>query len=372
MGRSNGGSGDGVSPLDSRAFMEFAARNARQAGRLADLKIGSAQLFLQTTEQTRMALCISDPNQPDCPIVYCNQAFVELTGYPREEIVGQNCRFLQGRATSPQAVRKLSKAIETEEYTIVDILNYRKDGSPFWNAVHVGPIYHEDGSLAYFFGSQWDITELLAARDTILENERVAAELRHRTNNLFAVLTAIVRLSARGSSDVAEFSGKIERRIEALANAHRMSLADDGLGENKSNLRDIVEGVLRPYRNSYADRVEIEGNSINLSRRSVTPVGLTLHELATNALKYGALSTEDGKVRVDWVGDDHGVEIHWIELLGADAEPLAARPETKGSGSGTRLIEGMIRGVKGSFETEYRPDGLRATIKVPITSRVSP
>lgn len=372
MGRSSGESDTSKPSLDSRSFMTFAARNARQAGRLADLKIGSAELFLQTTEQTRMALCISDPNLPDCPIVYCNQAFVKLTGYNREEIVGRNCRFLQGKATSPDAVSKLRSAIETAEYTVVDILNYRKDGSPFWNAVHVGPIYHEDGSLAYFFGSQWDITELLAARDTILENERVAAELRHRTDNLFAVLTAIVRLSARGVTDVSQFSRKVERRIEALANAHRVSLAEEGLGEDSSNLRNIVEAVLRPYRNSYTDRVEIDGGSVKLSRRNVTPVGLTLHELATNALKYGALATDDGKVRVDWTSNADAVEIHWIERLGADSEPLATSPQIMGSGSGTRLIEGMIKGVRGSIDFDYRPDGFRATIRVPITSRVAP
>ncbi|UOR15313.1 PAS domain-containing protein [Qipengyuania aquimaris] len=367
MGRTNGGGGGSSLPSDdNRRFMEFAERNARQAGRLADLKIGSSELFLQTTEQTRMALCISDPNKPDCPIVYCNQAFVELTGYSREEIVGQNCRFLQGKNTAPEAVAKLAHAVKTEEYTVVDILNYRKDGTAFWNAVHVGPIYHEDGSLAYFFGSQWDITELLVARETIIENERVAKELRHRTDNLFAVLTAIVRLSSQGATDVREFSEKIERRIEALAGAHRVSLAGDGLREGKSNLRDLVEAVLRPYRNAKTDRIEIEGGSIDLSRRQVTPVGLTLHELATNALKYGALSSGSGRVHVDWRVDDEWLEIHWIEQLGEESQPLSSTPPVRGSGSGSFLIDGVIRGVKGSFSSHYRPEGLSATIRVPL------
>ena len=153
---------------------ETAARNAEMLGKIDGLKIGTGQLFLQTTEQTRMALCISDPSQPDCPIVYSNEAFTRLTGYPREEIIGRNCRFLQGRGTRTESVRKLRAAVEAEEYVVVDILNYRKDGSAFWNAVHVGPIYGEDGELAYFFGSQWDITELLAARETIIQNDRVS------------------------------------------------------------------------------------------------------------------------------------------------------------------------------------------------------
>lgn len=339
------------------------------AGRLADLRIGSDQLFLQTTEQTRMALTIADPHQEDCPLVYCNQAFIDLTGYSRSEIVGTNCRFLQGRGTKKSASRKLAEAIRSEEYTVVDILNYRKDGSAFWNAVHVGPIYDNQGKLAYFFGSQWDITELLAARETIIENERVAAELRHRTDNLFSVLTAIVRLSTRGASDVTELSEKIERRIEALAGAHRVSLAQEGLDQDRSNLRNLVEAVMHPYRNSHADRIDLAGDLIELPRKHVTPIGLTLHELATNALKYGALAHEDGKVHIDWEVEDGTLVIHWIETREKGANPLPLEPETQGTGSGSRLIEGVIRGLKGRVETRFEPEGFQAEIRVPASAR---
>lgn len=347
-----------------------AAHEAGMLGSVADLRIGSNQLFLQTTEQTRMALCISDPSQEDCPIVYCNQAFVNLTGYSREEIIGRNCRFLQGRGTRAEPVKRLREAVESERYTVVDILNYRKDGSAFWNAVHVGPIYNADGKLEYFFGSQWDITELLAARETIVQNERVAEELRHRTNNLFAVLTAIVRLSARGVSDVGELSQKIERRIEALASAHRVSLAEEGLTEDRTNLRNLVEAVMQPYRNAHADRIDLAGDIIELPRKHVTPLGLTLHELATNALKYGSLSRNDGKVHVDWEVDGETVVIHWMETSGEGADRIEAKPETKGGGSGSRLIEGVIRGIGGTVETRFKPDGFRATICVPVEDRL--
>ena len=347
-----------------------AADDARNLGAIADLRIGSNQLFLQTTEQTRMALCISDPHQADCPIVYANQAFVELTGYKREEIIGRNCRFLQGKATSDGAVAKLRAAVESAEYTVVDILNYRKDGTAFWNAVHVGPIYDENGDLAYFFGSQWDITELLAARERIVENERVAAELRHRTDNLFGVLSAIVRLSARGATDAQDLASKIEKRIEALAGAHRVSLSDEGLQQDKTNLRALVEAVLRPYRNTHLDRIDIAGKLIELPRGHVTPIGLTLHELATNALKYGALSENDGKVHVDWtIGRDRVLEIHWREEKGAATPALESQPATLGGGSGTRLIEGVIRGLQGTVETEFAPEGFRATLRIPVPER---
>ena len=109
MGRAMDGNNGRTPPSSGvEKAVERAEHEARMVGRLADLKIGSSQLFLQTTEQTRMALSIADPHQDDCPLVYCNQAFVDLTGYDRDEIIGRNCRFLQGRGTKPSAVVKLA------------------------------------------------------------------------------------------------------------------------------------------------------------------------------------------------------------------------------------------------------------------------
>lgn len=360
------GSG-GRRPKDGIArHLEDAAKKAELLGRLADLRIGSGELFVQTTEHTRMAICICDPHEEDLPIVYCNQAFVDLTGYEREEIVGRNCRFLQGADTARSAASRLRYAIENRVYTVVDILNYRKDGSEFWNAVHVGPIFDEDGKLAYFFGSQWDITELVAARETIALNDRIASELRHRTDNLFGVLTAIVRLSARGAEDVEELSSKIVKRIEALAGAHRASLSEDAIENDDTSLAALVEEVMRPYRNASPDRIELVGGPVRLPRRVVTPIGLTLHELATNALKYGSLSRNDGRVHVDWQENEDGIQIRWVER-NAGGEDDSSEGSFEG-GTGSRLIRGVIGGVGGSFDCSFGPDGFLATLRVPTAS----
>ena len=339
--------------------------DAGHSSRLSSLRLTADQLFLQTTAQTRMAQCISDPHQPDCPIVYCNDAFVELTGYPIDEIIGRNCRFLQGEKTAPSAVARLRSAVEERVYTVVDILNYRKDGTSFWNAVHVGPIYNAEGELQYFFGSQWDVSELLAARDTIVENDRVADELRHRTDNLFAVLTAIVRLSARGADEVEDLSEKVQRRIEALAAAHRVSLSASGLESDSSDLRTLVEAVMKPYRNSNADRIDIVGDSFQLPRKHVTPLGLSLHELATNAIKYGALSRSDGRVHIDWEVEGDFMVVHWIERPGQAIGLSDGGRDAISKGTGTRLMQGVIGGIGGTVDSRLEPDGLRATIRVP-------
>ena len=104
-----------------------------------------------------IAAVISDPRLPDNPIVECNAAFAALTGYAREEIIGRNCRFLTGPGTEPELTETLRASIRARRPALVDILNNRKDGSPFRNAVLVAPIFGVTGKLEYFLGSQMEV-----------------------------------------------------------------------------------------------------------------------------------------------------------------------------------------------------------------------
>ena len=113
-----------------------------------------------------IAAVISDPRLPDNPIVECNAAFVALTGYQRGEIIGHNCRFLTGPWTEPWLIETLRNGIRRCQPVIVEILNYKKDGTPFRNAVMVAPIFDAAGELEYFLGSQVEIAEdLVRAND---------------------------------------------------------------------------------------------------------------------------------------------------------------------------------------------------------------
>ena len=120
--------------------------------------IDRERLF-ETIELCPMAMLVTDPTQPDNPIELANAAFSALTGYARSEILGRNCRFLAGPDTDPAASRELGKAIQQERPALVELLNYRRDGTPFRNGVMITPLFDINGKLKWFLGSQVDLGE---------------------------------------------------------------------------------------------------------------------------------------------------------------------------------------------------------------------
>ena len=114
--------------------------------------------FASAVRSTRMPMLITDPTQPDNPIVFMNDAFTRLTGFGREDAMGQNCRFLQGPGTNPDDITRIRNAIARREPIETDLLNYRKDGTSFWNRLLISPVFDDEGELTYFFASQFDVS----------------------------------------------------------------------------------------------------------------------------------------------------------------------------------------------------------------------
>lgn len=139
-----------------------------------------------------IAAVISNPSLPDNPIVECNDAFIELTGYAADEILGANCRFLQGPGTEPALSDTLRNAIRDRRPALVEILNYKKDGTPFRNAVLVAPIFGPAGDLEYFLGSQMEVEN----GEIKLADRR--AEARDRLERLSPRQREVMRLMAAG------------------------------------------------------------------------------------------------------------------------------------------------------------------------------
>jgi PAS domain S-box-containing protein len=110
---------------------------------------------------------LSDPNQPDNPIVYANEAFELITGYDRDEIVGRNCRFLQGSDRDQPEIDRIREALREQKPVTVTLRNYRKDGSLFLNQFSIRPLFDKQGHLIYFLGTQYDVTEKIRAEEEL-------------------------------------------------------------------------------------------------------------------------------------------------------------------------------------------------------------
>jgi len=164
-----------------------------------------------------IAAVVSDPGRPDNPIVACNDAFVALTGYSRDEIVGNNCRFLAGPDTEPWLTETLRTGIKMQRPTMVEILNYKKDGTPFRNAVMVAPIFDAAGNLEYFLGSQMEIAD-----DQARANDERRRYAHDRIANLSPRQREILIEMAKGklNKQIAYDLGLSERTIKM----HRAAL----------------------------------------------------------------------------------------------------------------------------------------------------
>jgi len=112
-------------------------------------------------------ITLSDPDQPDNPIVYANEAFELITGYDRDEIVGRNCRFLQGDDRDQPEIDRIREALQEHTPVTVTLRNYRKDGELFHNQFSIRPLFDQQGKLIYYLGTQYDVTEQVRAEDEL-------------------------------------------------------------------------------------------------------------------------------------------------------------------------------------------------------------
>jgi PAS domain S-box-containing protein len=318
------------------------------------------ELALVAVERTRMPMVVTDPRQKDCPIVLANQAFLDLTGYSADEVIGRNCRFLQGPMTSAEDVSEIRRALRAnEDHIDVELLNYRKDGSSFWCQLAISPVYDEDGVLIYYFGSQKDVTERRRARELEVTERLLLMEVDHRAMNALALVQSIMRLSQ--ANDVASYAQTVSGRVDAISRAHRM-LGDSGWTAAKfSDLVVMETGALSDAP------IILDGPDELIAARLVQPLTLVLHELMTNALKHGALSRPSGRISLNWqVIDDH-LDIAWSEDGAGKIE------HNDREGLGLRLVKSLIeRQLGGKFATEWRDVGVEARITLPHTDALPP
>ena len=244
-----------------------------------------------------MPMVVTDPNQQDNPVVLANQAFLDMTGYSAEEVVGRNCRFLQGPETETQALKCLRDLPTTSKDTLqVELLNYRKDGSSFWNQLSISAVHDEEGRLIYYFGCQKDVSARYHAEELQITEHRLLMEVDHRTMNALALVQSIVKLTRAES--VVTLAKSISGRVNSIARAHRL-LAQNGWGG--SDLQQIIDDQMPVHLKPW---IEADGPDIVMLPAIVQPFALILYELVSNAQAHGSLSDGAGRLRMFWSCED--------------------------------------------------------------------
>ncbi len=220
------------------------------------------------------------------------------------------------------------------------------------------PVRERDGAVSGILWQGTDVTDrvLYAARQRLLLDE-----LNHRVKNNLAAVQSVAAMTARGSENLLAFQRDFQARLAALARTH------DVLARNAweaTDLRALLSAALRPFGE---ERIALRGPEVMVSARQASALGIVAHELAANAAKYGALSTEGGRVEVTWdevpgEGDRRALRFEWREVGGP---AVAGPPERRGFGS--RLIErSAATDLGGAVRLDFRPEGLRCSIEAPL------
>ena len=210
----------------------------------------------------------------------------------------------------------------------------------------------KNGKLIRLSGVTVDITDRKRAEE---HRMLLAEEVDHRARNVVAVIQAIMRLTR--SDSIKEYIAILDGRIRALSTAHKLLATSRWEG---ADLRKLVAEELAPYRGPEGDRVDIEGPAVLLPPTMAQTIALALHELVTNAAKYGALSVDAGRIKIDWETNSYQLTLRWVE---SDGPPIE-RPSR--GGYGTRVIKGGIEGqLGGRADFDWRRDGLACTLLVP-------
>jgi PAS domain S-box-containing protein len=233
---------------------------------------------------------------------------------------------------------------------------YRPDGGVAWCLGTVAASTDAANRITRISGVTIDITDRKEAEERQL---LLAREVDHRAKNALAVVHAIVSLTR--ADNIAQFVAAVEGRVQALARAH--SLLSESRWQG-ANISDIIEEELAPYRAPHFDRVRISGTSLSLDPSTAQALALALHELATNAAKYGALSQPSGRLQVSWSHANGRFQLQWIERGG----PALGRVEP--GGFGLRVIKASVEGqLDGKVEFDWRQDGLRCALSVPLQAK---
>jgi PAS domain S-box-containing protein len=301
---------------------------------------------------------------PDGYHDYYNARWYEFTGVPEGSTDGEGWNGMFHADDQDRAWALWRHSLTTGEPYQIEYRLRHFDGTYRWVLGRALPIHGPDGAIVRWFGT---CTDIHAQKLALEEREVISQELSHRIKNIFAVISGLIAFAARTYPDFAPISADLRARITALGRAHDF-VRPHSTQSRPAGEQDSLHGVLRelfvPYQLSSGDRISVTGPDVTIDDRSATPIALLFHELATNASKYGALSTEHGRVEVTLAPRGDSVAIGWRELGG----PAIAGPAAV-TGFGSQLIElSAVRQLGGTVDRTWAPEGLEVRLDLPRAS----
>jgi PAS domain S-box-containing protein len=358
-----------------------------------DVSDHHSDIFFAAVEMTRMPMIVTDPRQPDNPIIFANQAFRAMTGYAPEELVGRNCRFLQGPETDRETISEVRRAIAERKEIATEILNYRKNGSTFWNALFISPVYDQAGNLVYFFGSQLDVSRRRDAEEALRQAQKMEAlgqltgGIAHDFNNLLQVVVGYVDILQSGLEDPAADPRRMTRAVDNIRSAAERATTltqqllafarKQRLDGRAVNLNNLVEGMRDLAGRTLGDGIAIAAElpeglwnarldptqtevallNILINARDAMPGGGTVtirtenHVFSAEELPSG-LPQPGRYVSVAVSDTGNGMP---PEVLARVMEPFfTTKEEGRGTGLGLAMVYGFAKQSGGTVDIESR------------------
>src|SRR5262245_49369747 len=334
--------------------------------RKAHLAIGQLGSLVETSAD---AIVTKDLNGI---ITSWNGGAERIFGYTADEMIGKPINLLipEDRPDEePSILQRIRRGERIEHYETV---RRRKDGELIDISLSVSPLADERGKIVGASKIARDITVRRHAQEM---QTLLLGEMRHRINNLFAVTNSLVTLSARSSKTPKEMETAIKDRLAALSRAQQLTrpglIAKELEIREQATLKGLITAIFAPYAadgSKGAARIVVTGCDEEIDDRVVTSAALLLHELATNATKYGALSAPAGAIHIDCSFKENWLAIIWDERGGP---PVDGPPQREGFGGSLarKIVENQFRG---RFFNEWKPGGLLIRIEIPRENIVPP
>ncbi len=368
----------GLTPLQLRSLRVLANQIVHQMELRRALAIGtrrdedlkaSASALLESEAKFR-AIANSMPQMvwstlPDGFHDYYNARWYEFTGVAAGSTDGEGWNGMFHPEDQERAWQAWQRSLETGELYEIEYRLRRADGVYRWTLGRATPIRNEAGEITRWFGTCTDIDDLKRLDQG---KDLLSQELSHRIKNIFAVVSALIALSAREYPEAKAFAGSVRNRINALARAHEFVRPHSEVSRpvvGNTTLHTFLAALFSPYAdNSGGPRVRVQGDDATFDDQAATSVALLFHELATNAAKYGALSTEEGHVLLQTRNAGDRFILTWSEFGGPAVSGI---PEKSGFGSSlaSLSVEGQLGG---RLERRWLPSGLVMEADLPATA----